>query len=415
MKIAILVPDNRENFREYDKETPYFGTAPEGLLTGFRSLDAQINSGEMLVSRGNLECFEIHVLSCTQRPMKSPAKLANSIWFHSLHVPKRGWLKTGYLGCVLAIRRKLREIQPDLVHAQGTERDCAISAVFSGFPKILTIHGNLRLISKTVGFRPFSALWLQTLLKGFVVPRFDGVICITSYTKDAVKDETKKTWVIPNAVDPDFLALGDRRETENAELNAATPQAISGTRLQPVFTILVVANVDERKNQNAFIQALDAMAKTVPFRVKFFGRCGEDEYGKQFHRLVTDRPWCSYGGMVGREQLRAEFAQASAVALPTHEDNCPMVVLEAQAAGVPVMASNVGGVPDLVEDEVTGLLTNPNDSQSMCLALQRLMLDHALVAKLIKNGRAQALRKFHPRVIASEHLAVYSEVLASRS
>ena len=48
--------------------------------------------------------------------------------------PKIGWLRTLYQGCVRATRRKLREIQPDIVHGQGTERDCAIGAVLSGFP-----------------------------------------------------------------------------------------------------------------------------------------------------------------------------------------------------------------------------------------------------------------------------------------
>ena len=70
---------------------------------------------------------EVHVVSCTQQPMKSPIKLAENIFFHSLLVPKIGWLRTGYQGCIRAVRKKLRAIQPDIVHGQGTERDCACS------------------------------------------------------------------------------------------------------------------------------------------------------------------------------------------------------------------------------------------------------------------------------------------------
>src|SRR5260221_1965607 len=77
MKIALLTTDNRENFREYEKPLPYFGTAPEALLQGFTRLPE----------------IEVHVLTCTQKPMCAPAKLAANIWFHSLHVRRIGWLR----------------------------------------------------------------------------------------------------------------------------------------------------------------------------------------------------------------------------------------------------------------------------------------------------------------------------------
>ncbi len=476
MRIAILTTDNRENDRRYDLTAPYFGTAPTGLLAGF----AMMEGGELRVSGyesrveqskiQNLESSippaaqaEIHVIACTQIPMASPAKLAPNIHFHSLHVPKWGWLKTGYSGCILAIRKKLREIQPDIVHAQGTERECAMAAVFSPCPRVLTIHGNLRLIRSVLKPKPWSALALQSLLEGYAVPKFDGVVCITNYTREAIQHETPKTWLIPNAVDPDFLALGDEREDEEraaagvdgrwkmgdvgsaaageggrseiedveseslsaisnipSSLPAIPPSSpapiiqnpkskIQNSNKPPV--VLVVANVDARKNQNAFIQALDGLASRVPFQLKFFGRNGGGEYGAEFERLVAAREWCEFGGMISRAELREEFRQASIVALPTNEDNCPMVVLEAQAAGLPVMASNVGGVPDLVENGVTGLLTDPTSPESMAKAIERLLAEPELVATLVSNGRRQAREKFHPQVIAQRHLEVYREIL----
>lgn len=397
MRIAILTTDSREHFCDYSSRRPYFGTAPQGLLAGFAEL-----AGTTRLEQLSLP-FEIHVVSCTQQPMTSPEKLSDNVWFHSLHVPKWGWLKTGYLGCILAVRKKLSELQPDLVHAQGTERDCAISALFTPFPKILTIHGNLRLIRKAVGFPPFSALWIQSFLEGFVVPRFDGVVCITNYTKRAVEKEAKRTWVIPNAVDPAFLALGEKRDNNTRPSRHSPP------------VVLVVANVDIRKNQNALIQALDSVAEKRAFCLRFFGQCGEDEYGREFQRLVKARSWCEYGGMIGREALQAQFEGAFALILPTQEDNCPMVILEAQAAGVPVMASDVGGIPDLVVDGVTGLLTDPNSSESMSAATERLLTDQHLTERLVVSGRKQALERFHPFAIAQRHLEVYREVVGDLS
>lgn len=413
MKIALLIPDNRENFRNYDLMEPYFGTAPTALLEGLALLTAE-------------PCIhEIHVISCTQKVMPAPSKLADNIWFHSLHVPKAGWLRSGYMGCGLAVRKKLKEITPDIVHAQGTERDCAISAVLSPYPRLLTIHGNLRLIKKQVGFKPFSAMWLQTFLEGYVVPRFDGVICITNYTRRAVEPEVPRTWVVPNAVDPAFLEIGDTRvrkfesgkvKSDGANYERDLPPShlttFAPSKQTPV--ILVVANIDARKNQNDFIRALDALAEKMPFQVNFFGKCGDDDYGREFGALVATRPWCHYGGMVSREALLTEFQKATILALPTHEDNCPMVVLEAQASGVPVIASNVGGVPDLVEDGVTGLLVNPQEPFTFHKAVERLIQGLYLRERLAAAAYHKALQQYHPRVIAGKHLTIYESVVQEK-
>ena len=379
MRIAILATDNREAFRQYSARTPYFGTAPNALFEGFATLPN----------------VEVHILSCTQQSMFSPPKLAENIWFHSLHVPKFGWLRTGYAGCILAVRKKLTQIKPVIVHAQGTERDCAISAVFQKIPKVLTIHGNIRAITKLHRHSPLSFWGIQSQLETFCLPRFAGVICISTYTQHQVSDLARKSWLLPNAAESLFF---EPRPT------AVDPSA------PPV--VLVVANIDGRKNQNALIRALDPLAHKLKFIVKFYGRCGEDSYGTEFRSLLETRPWCSWGGMISRENLRNEFARATTLFLPTREDNCPMVVLEAQASGVPVIASNVGGVPDLVEDGVTGLLTNPDFPSTMPIALEKILTDKALAARLADGGRKQALARCHPNVISTRHLEIYRQVLA---
>jgi glycosyltransferase involved in cell wall biosynthesis len=393
MKIAFLVPDNRENFRQYDLQNPFFGTAPTALLEGFSML-------------GDLpEAPEIHVISCTQKRISAPEKLASNIWFHSLHVSKAGWLRSGYLGCAIAVRKKLREINPNLVHAQGTERDCAISAILSPYPKILTIHGNLRLIKKEVGFRPFSAMWLQSYLEGLVVPRFDGVICITNYTKNAIEHEVPKTWVVPNAVDPSFLALGQQRLSDSC----SRPSTLDSRPQCPI--ILCVANVDPWKNQNNFIRALNPLAKIMKFEARFFGMSGASDYAREFKELISSRPWCHYGGMIGREQLRHEFENATLLALPTLQDNCPMVVLEAMAAGVPVLASEVGGIPDLINGNSTGILCCPQDPESIRTGVTRLIQDDDFSRRMINAAHKESLTRFHPKVIAMEHLKIYRQVI----
>lgn len=378
MKVALLTTDNREDTRTYDAPAPWFGTAPEALLKGFATLPE----------------VEIHVISCARAHMKSPERLAPNTFFHSLYVPKNGWMRTAYLGCVRAVRRKLREICPDLAHGQGTERDCALSAVFSGFPNVVTIHGNMRRIARVSRARPFSFLWLAGFLERLTVPRARGVVCITQHTQHAVVGLARRTWLVPNAVDPSFLDI-------NADPPCDKPPKI-----------LCVGDVYPLKNQNAFIRALDPLAEKHKFSVTFLGRAREEEpYGAEFFELIKARPWCSHGGFASRDELKAQLRDATLLALPSLEENCPMVVLEAMAAGVTVAAARVGGVPDLVYAARTGLLFEPMDESSIRAAIGRALADVSATRELAAEAKRQAQARFHPDVIARRHVEIYREVL----
>ena len=381
MQVALITTDNREPFREYHKTVPWFGTAPEALLQGFAQLPG----------------LRVHVISCTQRRMvSSPEKLAENIWFHSLPVPKLGWLRTGYQGCVRAVRRKLREIRPDIVHGQGTERECALSAVFSGCANVLTIHGNMRLIAEVNRPRPLTYGWLAAKLEAFTIPRSDGVVCITRYTQRAVADLARQTWVVPNAVHASFFDVQPD----------PTPEPV----------ILVVGQIMLRKNTNAFIRALDPLAARKKFSVLFLGAVAPDDpYGQEFHQLLAARPWCRFGGFADREQLKRHLSGATLLALPTREDNCPMCVLESMAASVPVVASRVGGVPDLIEDGVTGIFCEPDNADSMRDAVERVLDEASLRVRLRDTAKQRARERFHPLAIAQRHLDIYREVLSNRS
>jgi len=376
MKIALLTTDNREPTREYNKTVPWFGTAPTSLLQGFAKLPG----------------LEVHVVSCTQRPMKSPEKLADNIYFHSLTVSRIGWMRTGYLGCIRAIRRKLQEIKPDMVHGQGTERECALSAVFSGYPNVLTIHGNMRLIAKVNRARPFSFYWLAAKLETLTLPRTDGIVCISNYTQEAVRALAKKTWVVPNAVDDSFFEI--------SSIPASPPR------------ILCVGNVDQRKNQNALIRALDEIQEGHDFELIFLGQAySRSAYAREFLEMVTTRPWCRYRGFVDRDGLKQQLATATGLILPSLEDNCPMVLLEAMAAGVPVAAACVGGIPDLVRQDETGLLFDPLNPPAMAAAVREL-LENSGQTRAIR-AKKEAHARFHSEIIARQHEAIYREVLSS--
>jgi glycosyltransferase involved in cell wall biosynthesis len=380
LRIAILTTDSREHFKDYVNPTPYFGTAPAALLHGFALLPE----------------VEVHVISCVQQPLNSPGKIAPNIFYHNLIVPKFGWMRTLYQGCIRATRKKLREINPDIVHGQGTERDCSISAIYSGFPNVLTLHGNMRSVARINGDGPFSYNWVAARLEGFVLPRTDGVVCITNYTRDKVRGLARRTWLVPNAVDASFFDV----------------QAAPDLTAPPVG--LCVGTICGYKNQNDFIRALDPLAKEKKFKLVFIGQVIKGDYGREFLQLVREREWCEHIGFVNREQLKARLKAASFLALPTREDNCPMVVLEAMAAGVPVLASKIGGVPDLIESEKTGLFCDPDRPESFCEGVEKILADQKFAQQLAAAAKAEALHRFHPQVVARRHVEIYQGLLHER-
>lgn len=380
IKVALLTTDSREHFKDYANPNPYFGTAPEALIEGFKLLQDKV---------------EIHIVSCLQKaPVSSPAKLAENIHYHALHVPNIGWMKTGYQGCIRAVRRKLREIQPDIVHGQGTERDCSMCAVFSGFPNVLTIHGNMRLVAEFLRAKPLTYYWFASRLERLCLQRTGGVVAISSYTQSNIAPYTRKTWLVPNAVHPSFFNLPRRPDSP--------PR------------ILCAANIGSWKNQIGLIKALDSLACTIPLRLVFAGGGSRaDGYYREFQQLVGERPWCEYLGALDRRALQKEMSQAAMGILPSFEDNCPMVILEAAAAGLPFAASAVGGVPDLITHQNTGLLFEPSQPDSILSAVKSMIVERGLPEQLAISARVQAMDQFSGVSVAKQHLAAYDEVIAA--
>jgi glycosyltransferase involved in cell wall biosynthesis len=110
-------------------------------------------------------------------------------------------------------------------------------------------------------------------------------------------------------------------------------------------------------------------------------------------------------------EVAAELRAATAAVLPAlWWENCPMAVLEAAAQGVPVVASAVGGVPELVDDGGTGLLVPPGDPAALAAALTRLVRDPAAAAGMGSAAWARVRERHDPGAHVAALLALYGAV-----
>lgn len=92
----------------------------------------------------------------------------------------------------------------------------------------------------------------------------------------------------------------------------------------------------------------------------------------------------------------------------------PMAVIEAMASGLPVVATNVGGLPDLIQDRVTGLLVEPSCPDQMLVALRTLQSNHRLRAEIKRNGFQLAVTKFDIEKRVNQLVEIYQLALSDR-
>jgi len=116
-----------------------------------------------------------------------------------------------------------------------------------------------------------------------------------------------------------------------------------------------------------------------------------------------------------RKDVPKLLAQADMLLLPSDWEGVPLVVLEAMAAGKPVVATRVGGIPELVEDGLTGILVPPQDPQALAAAIVRLVQDAELRRKMGEAGRRRALEQFDIRKTARQYEKLYLKLWEERS
>jgi glycosyltransferase involved in cell wall biosynthesis len=206
--------------------------------------------------------------------------------------------------------------------------------------------------------------------------------------------------VIPYALNVEGFSPRDRREARRS-LGWATDGRV-------VLAGAMGIDSGERKGVRDFWQALGLLAErlapqSLP-RVVVFGTA-------QRREVRVGRLLVSELGYVSDESNLADiYAAADIFVASSKEDNLPNTVMEALAVGVPVVGSRVGGIPDMVEHEVNGLLVEPGNAAEMSFAMLRLLTDKRLRALCASAAREKALRCYSPAVIVRAHNALYREI-----
>jgi glycosyltransferase involved in cell wall biosynthesis len=339
--------------------------------------------------------FDFHLVSpstCIQRDMQ---ETSDGMSFHFLGGLQRPWLRPRLPLRVAKAHGAVRRLRPDLVHCQDNP-DLALAAIIAGYRPVVTVHGIAREEAHLRTGLEFWSTHSAALLGRLIRPRIRAYICNSRYVARRV-DRTRPHYAIPNAVGKHFL-----------DADAPRPIASDPPRLVFIGVLAPLKRPADLLEAHAILRARIPRLETIV--------CGptEDEaYARSLRRTLAERriEGVEFTGAIDQPRLVRLLQSATAMVLPSAQENAPMAVAEAMAVGVPVVATRVGGVPEMLEHANTGLLYEPGDVAGLVKCLEGILSNPGLRNRLARNAREEARSRFTPAAVARETVAVYRRLL----
>jgi glycosyltransferase involved in cell wall biosynthesis len=304
-------------------------------------------------------------------------------------------LITNYGAQRRALREIIQKIQPDVIHGQGADLPGYL-AVRSGLPHVITVHG---MIGAEARFRRSLIRKLRTvaasrLIEYRTVSVAQNVILISSYAEQYYREHlTGARFHVPNPVADRFFDVDPSPEKGR---------------------ILFAGRINKGKGILELISAVSRIRETTPVTLHIAGSIADKEY---YRRVLSAIESARLGGAVqlhgllDQAAILDQFARASVLALPSFQENAPMVIQEAMAVGLPVVATDVGGVRDQIDDGKSGYVVPPGDVSQLAARLQAVLSDRSHAGELAARARQVAKSRFTAGRVAQQTVEVYSAAL----
>jgi glycosyltransferase involved in cell wall biosynthesis len=328
-------------------------------------------------------------------------------------------------GAVEACRRIITRTQPDLIHVHGSESFLGLALGGTNVPSVISLQGIIHALLRhaTTGLSP--ADWLRLSATRESIHGYGFVQHLIQY-----RSRARTELAIMGLCD----AYLGRTDWDRAVLRAARPDARYhriDEILNPVFArqawedpgpgapLFCTSGSSPFKGLETLLEALAVLRRTTgrDVRLRVAGAVRDGPMWPVVRRMLTDpnlRGAVDLLGVVEPAALASELRQASLYVHPSHMDNSPNALCEAMLAGLPCVASFVGGIPSLVTQEETGLLFHDREPVMLAQAIERLLDDRSLATRLGAAGRVAALDRHDPERVAHTVARIYAEEISKR-
>jgi glycosyltransferase involved in cell wall biosynthesis len=318
------------------------------------------------------------------------------------------------------IRSLWREPALDVIHAHALGRLGAIGrAVARGrrLPFVVSIHGGAYDLPAAVLrelARPAAGGWDWGKPLGLVLRardllnQADAIIACNSREADLIqaRHPDRRVFVHPHGV-PKALFAPDHRPAAREAFPSLAGRSV----------LLVPGRIDPIKNQEWLVGQAAELARRHPrILLVLVGACTQPAYGQALQERIAREGLSETVLLAGKlptgdPRLIGLFQEAQAVVLPSLSETFGIVILEAWAAGAPVISSRTAGAASLVEDGVNGLLFDLDHPPSLHAAVDRILTRPQLRDQWGEAGRAKVRRDFDSGALAGRMKRIYHEVI----
>ncbi len=282
-----------------------------------------------------------------------------------------------YLICIYPFFRKLKKTF-DVIFVHWGYPDGLVAYIIGKLLRkkvVLLVHGNESLC--------FFESSLRKLLVKSYLNKIDHIISVSTDLKNkmvrfySVSEE--KISVVPNGINP-RLFVPETRENARAKLRIPQEGKI----------LLSIARLSFEKRLDNLIKAFSFSKKVLHEDIKLY-ILGDGPEGKKLERLVKEKSLVDYIEFVGNvphELVPTWLSAADIFCLSSDREGCPVSVIEAMACGRPVIATRVGGIPDLMPGSDFGLLVPAGDVEKLAEAIKLSLVNEWDEKKIIYHGRS---------------------------
>lgn len=284
---------------------------------------------------------------------------------------------------------KIHEFNPDVIHYQGTHLWFDLSLpLLRRYPLVFTIHDirphpGDRLSQKT-------PQWIEN----FARRQAGELIVHTRYTRNLLLHEwpraAEKTSVIPHIQIGEALSSVNREEDKNL--------------------VLFFGRIWEYKGLEYLIRAEPSITARVP-NARFLVAGEGEDFARYRRMMVHPDRFIVHNEYIPEDRAAEYFRRANVVVLPYIEASQSGVIPMAYSAGKPVVATTVGGLPEMVENGRTGYLVPPRDVTQLAEAVTKLLLDEPLRRRMGADAKRKIERECSPGVAAEKTMEIYRRAI----